>query len=67
VADEAGHRLGPRRDIPGLVSATAASFVSPDVGWVVGTKMAAEADAILATTDGGRTWQEQFVRQAPVR
>ena len=67
VADEAGHRLGPRRDIPGLVSPTAASFVSPDVGWVVGTKMAAEADAILVTTDGGRTWQEQFVRQAPVR
>jgi photosystem II stability/assembly factor-like uncharacterized protein len=56
--------LGPEEKIPGLASPTAASFLR-DAGWVVGTKTGGQSDVILATTDGGRGWQEQFSRPAP--
>jgi photosystem II stability/assembly factor-like uncharacterized protein len=50
----------------------AAAFVSADAGWVLGTKTAAAAggppvDVILATADGGQTWQEQFSRPSPTK
>src|SRR5581483_5033210 len=60
-ATAGGTRLGPAQPILGLFSATAISFLTPDVGWVLGAKTGpATVDAILATTDGGRTWQEQY-------
>jgi hypothetical protein len=61
-----GRSLGPERKIPPLSSPEAASFVTGDAGWVVGTKTGSgAADAILATADGGQTWREQFARPAP--
>ena len=61
-----GGTLGPERKIAALSSPTGASFVSADAGWVLGTKKdPPSTDAILATTDGGQTWQEQFSRPAP--
>jgi photosystem II stability/assembly factor-like uncharacterized protein len=69
LASDAGRTLGPQHNIPGLSSPAAASFTSAPTGWVVGTKQPGPggnpADAILATTDGGATWQEQFTRPAP--
>jgi photosystem II stability/assembly factor-like uncharacterized protein len=52
-----------------LASPLAAAFLSADAGWVLGTKSGGSpsADAILATADGGQTWQEQFTRPAPTR
>jgi hypothetical protein len=68
VATGGGRSLGPERKIPGLSTPLAASFVSPGAGWVVGTKAGnGSMDVILATGDGGRTWQEQFARPAPAR
>ncbi|HEY0398160.1 MAG TPA: hypothetical protein VGF00_07215 [Acidimicrobiia bacterium] len=64
--------LGPERKIPGLSTPMAAAFVSADAGWVLGTKTAAAAggpsvDVILATADGGQTWQEQYSRPSPTK
>lgn len=56
--------LGPEQKIPGLSSPMAASFLRGS-GWLVGTKTGGQSDVILATTDGGRVWQEQFARPAP--
>ena len=56
--------LGPEQKIPGLSSPTAASFLS-QAAFVLGTKTGGQSDVILATTDGGHTWQEQFSRPAP--
>lgn len=65
TATDGGRRLGPGRPIHGLFSTTALSFVSPEVGWVLGTKASAPVDAILATTDAGRTWHEQYTYTVP--
>jgi photosystem II stability/assembly factor-like uncharacterized protein len=68
VATGGGGSLGPERKIPALSAPLAASFVSPDAGagWVVGTKAGnGSVDLILATSDAGQTWQEQFARPAP--
>jgi len=68
VATAGRRTLAPERKIPALSSPSAASFVSPDAGagWVVGTKAGnGSIDVILATSDGGQTWQEQFARPAP--
>jgi photosystem II stability/assembly factor-like uncharacterized protein len=67
-----GTTFGPDRPIPPLSSPTAASFLSATAGWVLGTRMPPPAggpsvDTILATADGGQTWQEQFSRPAPTR
>jgi photosystem II stability/assembly factor-like uncharacterized protein len=76
VATDNGRRVGPARPVPGLTSPEAASFLSADTGWVLGTKATdtgasgsrpPSIDAILATTDGGQTWEEQFTRPAPAR
>lgn len=70
LATADGRTLGPERKIPGLSTPLAAAFLSADAGWVLGTKTAAAAggpsvDVILATADGGQTWQEQFSRPSP--
>jgi photosystem II stability/assembly factor-like uncharacterized protein len=68
LATGGGRSIGPERKIAALSSPTAASFVSPEAGWILGTKKdPASTDAILATTDGGQTWQEQFSRTAPAK
>ncbi|HEV7536976.1 MAG TPA: hypothetical protein VGP90_15145, partial [Acidimicrobiia bacterium] len=69
VATGNGRTLGPGKAIPGLASPLSAAFLSPGAGWVIGTKADASppVDAILATTDGGATWQEQFSRPSPTR
>jgi photosystem II stability/assembly factor-like uncharacterized protein len=65
-ATDGGRRLGPARAIPGLFSAMAVDFLSPDVGWVIGAKAGSTPiDAILATTDGGQTWREQYSYTIP--
>ena len=47
--------------VSGIADAPAVSFVSPEIGWVVGTTgSGGEAGRIVATQDGGRTWQEQY-------
>jgi len=61
-----GRTLSPPRPVQGLFSATALSFLSPDVGWVIGAKGgSAPINAIQATTDGGRTWHEQYTYVYP--
>jgi photosystem II stability/assembly factor-like uncharacterized protein len=62
-----GRSLGPARPITGIFSALAISFVSPQLGWVIGAKPGSSAvDAILATADGGQTWQEQYAYTIPL-
>jgi hypothetical protein len=63
----AGRGLGPEQKVPGLTSPSAASFLGPDTGWLVGSKTGGPSDAILATTDGGHTWQEQYSRPSPTK
>jgi len=66
IGTSGGATFGPDRPIPPLSSPTAASFLSATAGWVLGTKTPPPAvDAILATADGGQTWQEQFSRPSP--
>src|SRR5438270_6057 len=65
-ATDGGRRLGPARRIAGLFSAMSVDFLSPDVGWVIGAKAGSSPiDAILATSDGGQTWQEQYSYTVP--
>lgn len=65
-ATDGGRRLGPARPIQGLFRATSISFLSPEVGWVLGAKSgSAPVDAIVGTTDGGQTWQEQYSYTIP--
>jgi photosystem II stability/assembly factor-like uncharacterized protein len=65
-ATDGGRRLGPARPIQDLLSATSVGFLSREVGWVLGAKAGPSAvDAILATTDGGWTWQEQYTYAVP--
>jgi hypothetical protein len=62
LATDAGSRLdGGERPVTGLGSRSAASFRSPQLGWVVG-RSAGDPDigVILATSDGGHTWREQY-------
>jgi photosystem II stability/assembly factor-like uncharacterized protein len=69
VATDNGRTLGPGRAIPDLASPLAAAFLSRDAGWVVGTKTGGppSIDTILATADGGATWQEQFSHPSPTK
>jgi len=65
-ATDGGRHLGAARPITGLFSATAVDFLSPDAGWVIGAKAGSTPiDAILATSDGGRTWLEQYSYTIP--
>ena len=72
VGSTGGTTFGPARPIPPLSSPVAASFLNPQAGWVLGTKIpppsgGPSVDAILATADGGQTWQEQYSRPSPTR
>jgi photosystem II stability/assembly factor-like uncharacterized protein len=62
LATAGGQRLdGVERPVTGLSTRAAASFRSLDVGWVLGRRADAhELGVILATRDGGRSWQEQY-------
>lgn len=53
-----GVTLTAKGSVPGLTQPEAASFLSPQVGWVAGAD--GTAGRILATTDGGRSWQVQY-------
>jgi hypothetical protein len=67
-ASGGGRAVGQPRPVAGLTSPRAAAFLSADAGWILGTRSGEpSADAILATADGGQTWQEQFSRPAPAR
>lgn len=68
-ATENGRSLTPAKPdpIPGLAEPAAAGFVSARAGWVLGRKGETQADVILATTDGGRTWRAQYSRHDPGR
>ena len=64
IASEAGRKLSQERPVPGLNEAYSASFRSRHLGWVVGRSKLEDgntgASVILATRDGGRTWEEQY-------
>lgn len=63
TASSGGSVLQPWRPVPELFSVTSLSFPSATTGWVLGAKAGAtNADAVVMTTDGGRTWQEQLTR-----
>ena len=53
-----GSTLTRKGTITGITLPEGASFLSPDVGWVSG--MNGAAGRIVATTNGGRTWQVQY-------
>ena len=66
VATDNGRRLSPARPVPGLSQPLGAAFVNAATGWVLGARTEpSPAEVILATADGGQTWQEQFNRPAP--
>lgn len=66
TATAAGRTLTARRPVPALFRATSMSFLSLDTGWLLGPETGtSETDAILATRDGGRTWEEQLIRPVP--
>jgi photosystem II stability/assembly factor-like uncharacterized protein len=65
AAADGGRRLGPARPVRGLFSAAAISFLSPEIGWVLGAQSGSPVDAIVATTDGGLTWHEQYSYTVP--
>jgi photosystem II stability/assembly factor-like uncharacterized protein len=63
LATAGGRRLADEKwPVAGVTDPPAVSFASPDVGWVVGTASGpgTEGGRIVATQDGGRTWQEQY-------
>jgi photosystem II stability/assembly factor-like uncharacterized protein len=64
VATSGGRRLGPERPVTvkGFLPG-GASYLTDQKGWIVGSTLSvADPDpgAIIATIDGGRTWQTQF-------
>lgn len=62
LATAGGQALGgAERPVAALATRSAASFRSADVGWVVGRDTTdPDAGLILATRDGGQTWQQQY-------
>ena len=72
IATSGGAVLLRRGNVAGLEQANGAAFVSADEGWVVGTQTryptattsqgpGITVSRIVHTTDGGRTWQVQYV------
>jgi len=67
VASAGGATLSPAVSLP-LNTVSSAAFTSPAVGWVVGSGFAppgtgargSSTSEIVMTTDGGRTWSEQY-------
>ena len=63
TASEGGGTLDPWHPIPNLFSVTSVSFPGATTGWVLGPRArATNADAVVMTSDGGRTWHEQLTR-----
>ena len=66
VATGAGATLVREGDIGKVNNPQAASFLSPGTGWVAGLAYASETasakdqERIVATADGGRTWQVEW-------
>ena len=67
LVTNSGATLTQEGNVGGITAAEAASFVSPEVGWVVGTNLTYQAPStfrsqqrVVATTDGGRTWVVQY-------
>jgi Photosynthesis system II assembly factor YCF48 len=69
IAAHSGTTLTKEGNVGAITDPRAASFLSPEVGWVAGTEtVSATADAgkarsqerIVATTDGGHTWHVQY-------
>jgi Photosynthesis system II assembly factor YCF48 len=67
VASRSGATLAKEGNVGDITSAQAASFLSAKTGWVAGTDNVYRAsgktrsqERIVATTDGGRTWQVQY-------
>ena len=63
-----GTVLTPKGNVPGLNQPVAASFLSPQLGWVVGIAISLsgagqvrQQQRIVFTDDGGRTWHVQYV------
>jgi hypothetical protein len=62
-----GASLTPEGNAGGLNEPEAASFVSPQLGWVIGlvisnsgTGVPLQRQRILVTDDAGRTWHDQY-------
>jgi len=64
-----GAVLTPQGDIGGLTDPEAASFLSPQLGWVAGASSYSGdgrfRQCILFTDDAGRTWQVQYASPSP--
>jgi photosystem II stability/assembly factor-like uncharacterized protein len=67
VATRSGATLLKEGNVGSITEPGAASFLSPETGWVAGTESVYPAsgasrsqERIVATTDGGRTWHVQW-------
>jgi len=67
VASNSGAALAEQGNVGSINFADAAAFLSPQTGWVTGTYMDIPAKGktrfqqrIVATSDGGKTWQTQW-------
>jgi hypothetical protein len=73
IITDAGRRISYHREIPGINTAEAISFATPDLGWVIGLYERAgpppsyagpTSARILSTADGGRHWHIQYSIQS---
>ena len=67
VATSSGAALAEQGNVGGINFADAAAFLSPQTGWVAGVYMDVPAKGksryqqrIVATSDGGKTWQTEW-------
>jgi hypothetical protein len=69
IATNSGSTLTKKGNVSAITQPQAASFLSPEVGWVAGSDSVFPTSAkgtpksqerIVATTDGGRTWHVQY-------
>lgn len=54
-----GATIVRKGNVPGITQPEAASFISPQAGWVAGIA-GQQGQRILVTTDGGRSWRVQY-------
>jgi photosystem II stability/assembly factor-like uncharacterized protein len=67
IAARSGATLAKEGNVGAITDPRAASFLSPEAGWVAGTETvsvsadkARAQERIVATTDGGHTWHVQY-------
>lgn len=72
LATSGGASLAPQGSVGGLTQPTAASFLTPALGWVTGLDTSyrnpgrpRRSARIVATTDGGRTWRVEYATASP--